>query len=55
MSKYRSEETLQILAELRRVLASDPWVKLEYLDIEAEVLFHKEICAERHSDLQDGS
>ena len=55
MSKGRAEEALQSLIKLRRVPASDPRVKLEHLDIEAEVLFHKEISAERHPQLQDGS
>jgi MFS family permease len=53
--KDRSGEALQSLSKLRRLPASDPRVKLEHLDIQVEVLFHKEISAERYPHLQDES
>src|SRR5271168_444237 len=55
MSKDRTEEALQSLSKLRRLPASDPRVKLEHLGIQAEVLFHKEMSAERRPRLQDES
>jgi hypothetical protein len=55
MSEDRSDEALQSLSKLRRLPASDPWARLEHLDVQAEVLFHKEISAERHLHVQDGS
>jgi hypothetical protein len=55
MSKNSSEEALQSLSKLRQLPESNPRVKLEHLDIQAEVLFHKEISAERHPRLQDGN
>src|SRR5271170_1292156 len=55
MSKDRSEKVLQSLSKLRRLPASDRRVKLEHLDIRAEILFHKELSAERHPRLQDES
>src|SRR5271170_3460264 len=55
MPKGRSKEALQSLSKLRRLPAGDLRVKLEHLSIQAEVLFHKEISAERHPRLQGGS
>lgn len=51
-SKGRNEEALVSLTKLRRLPASDKRVYQEYLDIRAEVQFHKEISAERHPTLQ---
>lgn len=51
-SKGRNEEALTSLTKLRRLPASDRRVYQEYLDIRAEVQFHKEISAERHPTLQ---
>lgn len=55
MSKGRSDEALQNLEKLRRLSANDPRVQLEHLEIRAEVVFHKQVSAERHPKLQDGS
>lgn len=53
-SKERNDETLQSLAKLRRLPPSDKRVRQEFLDIQAEVRFHKEMSAEKHPDLQGG-
>lgn len=53
-SKERYDETLQSLSKLRRLPTSDKRVRQEYLDIQAEVRFHKEMTAEKHPDLQGG-
>lgn len=53
-SKERYDETLQSLSKLRRLPPSDKRVRQEYLDIQAEVRFHKEMSAEKHPNLQGG-
>lgn len=53
-SKERYDETLQSLSKLRRLPTSDKRVRQEYMDIQAEVRFHKEMTAEKHPDLQGG-
>lgn len=53
-SKERNEEALQSLSKLRRLPESDSRVRQEYLDIQAEVRFHKETNAEKHPNLQGG-
>lgn len=54
-SKGRDKEALQSLAKLRQLPETDSRVQLEWFDIRAEVALHKEINAERHPRLQDGS
>lgn len=54
VSKERNEEALQSLSKLRRLSVSDSRVRQEYLDIQAEVRFHKETNAEKHPNLQGG-
>lgn len=54
-SKGRDEEALLNLAKLRQLPPTDRRVQLEWFDIRAEVALHKEISAERHPKLQDGS
>lgn len=51
----RSDEALVNLAKLRQLPSSDKRVRQEHTDILAEVTFHKEVSAERHPQLQDGS
>lgn len=53
--KGRKEEALSSLAKLRRLPPTDERVRQEHIDIQAEVAFHKEISAQRHPTLQDGS
>ncbi|KAA8644203.1 hypothetical protein EYZ11_004674 [Aspergillus tanneri] len=53
-SKGRNEEALESLSRLRRLPSSDKRVRLEYLDIQAEVRFHQEMNAEKHPNLQGG-
>ncbi|EAW11251.1 putative MFS monosaccharide transporter [Aspergillus clavatus NRRL 1] len=53
-SKGRNEEALESLSKLRRLPTSDKRVRQEYLDIQAEVRFHKEMNAEKHPILQGG-
>lgn len=53
-SKERNEEALHSLSKLRRLSESDKRVRKEYLDIQAEVRFHKEMNAEKHPNLQGG-
>lgn len=53
-SKERNEEALHSLSKLRRLPDSDKRVRQEYLDIQAEVRFHKEMNAEKHPNLQGG-
>jgi hypothetical protein len=55
MSKGRSDEALQSLTKLRILPADDHRVQLEYVDIQAEVAFHKEISIQRHPNLQVGT
>ena len=55
MSKDSSKKALQSLSKLRQLPASNPRIKLEHLGIQAKVLFHKEITAERHPRLEDRS
>jgi hypothetical protein len=55
MPKGRSEEALQSLTKLRRLPTRTPRVKLEHLDIQAKVHFHKELSAEWHPQLGEGN
>ena len=55
MSKGRKAEAMQSLTRLRRLPATDNRVRFEHVDIQAEVAFHKEVSAQRHPKLQDGS
>ncbi|KXS94355.1 hypothetical protein AC578_3177 [Pseudocercospora eumusae] len=54
-SRGRDDEALLNLAKLRQLPPTDRRVQLEWFDIRAEVALHKEISAERHPKLQDGS
>ena len=53
--KGRNDAALSSLSKLRRLPSSDPRVRREHLDILVEVQFHKEVSAEQHPKLQDGS
>lgn len=53
-AQERNDEALQSLSKLRRLPATDPRVKQEYLDVQAEVRFHKESNVEKHPNLQGG-
>ncbi|KAL4970490.1 sugar porter family MFS transporter [Aspergillus stella-maris] len=53
-SKGRNEEALKTLSRLRKLPTTDRRVRQEYMDILAEVRFHRETNAERHPNLQGG-
>ncbi|CCX34367.1 Similar to Sugar transport protein 9; acc. no. Q9SX48 [Pyronema omphalodes CBS 100304] len=54
-SQGRHEEALQTFERLRRLPASDDRVMAEWLEVRAEAIVQKEIQAERHPHLMDGS
>lgn len=49
--KGRDTESLAALCKIRRVPPDDPRVQAEWLDIWAEVAYHKEIAERRHPNL----
>ncbi|KAK4549124.1 hypothetical protein LTR36_007581 [Oleoguttula mirabilis] len=53
--KGRDQEALHSLAKLRSLPATDHRVQLEWFEIRSEAAFHKEITAEKHPHLQDGT
>ncbi|KAM3422223.1 hypothetical protein BST61_g2588 [Cercospora zeina] len=55
VSKGRDEEALVVLSKLRELPMDDQRVRMEWLEIRAEVALHEELNVERHSHLQDGS
>lgn len=52
MGQGRRDEALASLSKLRQLPVDDPRVHLEYVDIQAEVAFHKEVSVSRHPTLQ---
>jgi MFS family permease len=55
VSKGRHEEPKRNLVKLRSAPENNERLKLELLDIQAEVAFHQEVSRERHPNLQDES
>ena len=55
VSKGRDHEAGESLSRLRQLDLTDTRVQQEWIDIRAEVAFHKEISATKHPKLQDGS
>lgn len=54
-SQNREQEALDTLVRLRGLPAADDRVRAEWIEVRAEATVQKEIQAERHPKLQDGS
>ncbi|KPM35816.1 hypothetical protein AK830_g10753 [Neonectria ditissima] len=54
-SKGRDDEALQVLCKLRNLPATDGRILREWFEIRSEAVYRKEVNAERHPNLQDGS
>lgn len=54
-SKGRDDESLQVLCKLRNLPATDARILREWFEIRSEVQYRKEVNAELHPNLQDGS
>jgi len=54
-SKGRDKESLSSLAKLRNLPEDERRVQREWIDIRAEVAFQKEMSAEKHPKLQNGT
>lgn len=51
----REQESLKVIADLRRLPENDLLVQLEFLEVKAQKLFEDRVSAHDHPDLQDGS
>lgn len=54
-SKGRKKEALETLCKVRRLPPDDHRIRLEYVDIQAEVTFHKEVAKQRHPNAYEKS
>ena len=53
VSKSRNIEASKALSKLRGLDISDNRVQQEWIDIQAEVAYHREVSAVKHPELQD--
>jgi sugar porter (SP) family MFS transporter len=55
MDQGREEESLQVIAKLRRQSSDSPLVQFEYLELKAQKEFETRMSQQDHPHLQDGS
>jgi hypothetical protein len=55
MDQGREEESLHVIANLRRLPATDPLVEMEFLELKAQKLFETRLSQADHPQYQDGS
>lgn len=54
MTKGRNEESLNVLARLRRKSPQDEGIQIEYLEVKAQHMFERETSIAKFPQFQDG-